>query len=1034
MTKKILLAASLLWPLGVSAQIPLNTTPSLAFGQPRELAATDTRSRGPNWVEGRELDTPSAVALDPTSGALYVADTGNNRVLAWRDGRSFQNGARADLVIGQRDFYSNRPITASALNEFGLNSPTGLAVDARGHLYVVDAGNNRIVRYKRPFDQTSEIVSPDMAIGQPNLTSSAPGIGVNRIRTTEANAVYATGLAFDSQGNLYFTDAGNNRVLRFPASSLAEGAGSGPAADLLLGQSSYDERIALAFNENNRRNKSVLRNPSGVALDAQGRLYVADALNRVLVWEPRFVNGQAASRILGISPAGSPPINASSLGVVQGTQWLAPNGVFTIGSVPFVVDTFAHRILRYPPFDLWPPEQSVFSPPAEAVIGQDAFESDAPLPNRGRPEPNAASLASPLAAVFAFNQVYVADTGNNRVLVFPDLTSGPPTASGAPYVAQRVLGQIAFDLRERNLIEGKEFQFTSPLAENAAGIAVDTRSDPPRLYVADTYNNRILCFADARRVRPGDVADRVIGQPDPRRSVVNWPTGRIDARSEVGLFWPTGLAVDPNGDLYVADRGNARVLRFPRPFDQPPGILLANLVLGQADFAARSTVATSSTMAEPYGLAFTFEGWLLVSDRTHNRVLLFQPPFRNGQAAIKVFGQQDFISTAAGSDATAFNGPRHIATDADDRLYVVDAGNRRVQVFPRVTTAPSGSGAVLTLPNFNTPRGIFVSSRTGEIWVAESGNNSGLCGAAVPCTLRYPRFDTLLTQGVRPDATIRQASAPPLGVAQDGFGNLLVADSLNRVLAYFPGLAATNAANYLPRLAPGMIASLFIPENQSIPTMTFEQVPNPIPLPRELGDVQVLVNQRPAPLFFVSPTQINLQVPSDAPESGTVEFQVVRPSTLQILASAHVRMERASPALFTRPPTGTGQIAALNQDNTINSATNPARVGEIVQLFGTGAGRVPGAPPDGTLVAGPTPTEEKPRVFLNSRWLNDIDESLITYSGLAPGLVGVWQINFRIPTDFPPPGNNLVIVSLYGIPSNNPQQPNAIRTTIAIQR
>jgi uncharacterized protein (TIGR03437 family) len=1034
MTKKILLAASLLWPLGVSAQIPLNTTPSLAFGQPRELAATDTRSRGPNWVEGRELDTPSAVALDPTSGALYVADTGNNRVLAWRDGRSFQNGARADLVIGQRDFYSNRPITASALNEFGLNSPTGLAVDARGHLYVVDAGNNRIVRYKRPFDQTSEIVSPDMAIGQPNLTSSAPGIGVNRIRTTEANAVYATGLAFDSQGNLYFTDAGNNRVLRFPASSLGEGAGSGPAADLLLGQSSYDERIALAFNENNRRNKSLLRNPSGVALDLQGRLYVADALNRVLVWEPRFVNGQAASRILGISPAGSPPINASSLGVVQGNQWLAPNGVFTIGSVPFVVDTFAHRILRYPPFDLWPPEQPVFSPPAEAVIGQDAFESDAPRPNRGRPEPNAASLASPLAAVFAFNQVYVADAGNNRVLVFPDLTSGPPTASGAPYVAQRVLGQIAFDLRERNLIEGKEFQFTSPLAENAAGIAVDTRSDPPRLYVADTYNNRILCFADARRVRPGDVADRVIGQPDPRRSVVNWPTGRIDARSEVGLFWPTGLAVDPNGDLYVADRGNARVLRFPRPFDQPPGILLANLVLGQADFAARSTVATSSTMAEPYGLAFTFEGWLLVSDRTHNRVLLFQPPFRNGQAATKVFGQQDFISTAAGSDATAFNGPRHIATDADDRLYVVDAGNRRVQVFPRVTTAPSGSGAVLTLPNFNTPRGIFVSSRTGEIWVAESGNNSGLCGAAVPCTLRYPRFDTLLTQGVRPDATIRQASAPPLGVAQDGFGNLLVADSLNRVLAYFPGLAATNAANYLPRLAPGMIASLFIPENQLIPTMTFEQVPNPIPLPRELGDVQVLVNQRPAPLFFVSPTQINLQVPSDAPESGTVEFQVVRPSTLQILASAHVRMERASPALFTRPPTGTGQIAALNQDNTINSATNPARVGEIVQLFGTGAGRVPGAPPDGTLVAGPTPTEEKPRVFLNSRWLNDIDESLITYSGLAPGLVGVWQINFRIPTDFPPPGNNLVIVSLYGIPSNNPQQPNAIRTTIAIQR
>lgn len=1034
MKKQALFATSLVLPLSLLAQVPLNPNPSLALGQPRELAATDTRSRGPNWVEGREFDTPSAVALDLTTGVLYVADTGNHRVLAWRDGRSFQNGARADLVIGQRDLYSNGPLGPGTSLTSGLNSPTGLAVDARGNLYVVDAGNNRIVRYKRPFDQPTDTVLADMAIGQSGLTSRASGIGVDRVRTAETNSVYATALAFDGQGNLYFTDAGNHRVLRFPASSLGENAGSGPAADLLLGQSSYDDRVALALNENNRRNKALLREPSGIAFDSQGRLFVADRLNRVLVWEPRFSNGQSASRIMGISPSGLPRINASTLGIVQGGQWQAPNGVFAIGNTPFVLDTSLHRILRYPSFDQWPPEQPVISPSAEAVIGQDSFESDEPRPNRGRPEPSAASFAFPLSAVFAFNQVYVADAGNNRVVVFPNLSSGPATAPGGPYVATRVLGQTAFELRERNMLEGKEFQFVSPLSEGAAGIAIDTTSDPPRLYVADTYNNRVLCFADARRVRPGDVADRVIGQPDVRRSVVNWPIGRTDARNEVGLFWPAGLAVDAGGNLYVADRGNSRVLRFRRPFEQPAGVMVADLVLGQFNFGQRITDATESTMGEPFGLAFTAEGWLLVSDRAHNRVLLFQPPFGNGQAAAKVFGQQNFNTTGSGSGPTALNGPRHIATDADDRLYVADLNNRRVQVFPRVITAQSGAAAVLTLPNFNSVRGLYVSPRTGEIWVTEFNNNSGLCGANVPCALRYPRFDILFTQGVRPETSIRHSTAaPPVAVAQDAFGDLFVADALSRVLIYFPGLTATNAGNYLQRVAPGMITSVFIPENHSIPTMTFDQLPHPLPMPTTLGDIQVLLNQRPLPIFFVSPSQINFLMANDAPQSGNVEVQIVRPSTMQILAAAQLRMDVASPAFFTRPPTGTGQIAALNQDNSVNSATNPARVGEVVQLFGTGAGRISGAPPDGTPATGPTPTEIKPRVFLNSRFLNDIDDGLITYSGLAPGLVGVWQVNIRIP-DFVPPGNNLVIALMYDIPSNNPAQPNAIRATIAIQR
>lgn len=1058
-------------PLSLPAQIPLNPTPTLALGQPPDRSPAETRSLGPNLLEGRELNGPTSVAYDATTGALYVADSGNNRVLGWRDGRSFANGAKADLVIGQWNFHTNLAFGATLPFTSGLNSPTGLAVDARGNLYVVDSGNNRILRFKRPFDSTEDPIRADLVIGQSSLSGSGAGTAAERIRTTGANNVpLQAGLAFDAQGNLWFTDAGNNRVLRFPASSLGETASNGPPADVLLGQTAYDQRTAPARNDANRRNKTVLLEPSALAFDSRGRLFVADGLNRVVVWEPEITSGKPASRILGVPAAGGPAINAASLGLIRGgqllspdgillniagTQWFPPSGVFAIGNIPFVVDTYANRILRYRPFDEWPAESVAFSPNAEAVIGQDALETDDPRVNRGRPQPSEASLAWPRGAIYSpqAGLVYVADTGNNRVLAFPNLSSGPPASSGSPYAALRLLGQVGYDLRERNLLEGKEFQFISAYSEAIGGIAIDRNSDPPRLYIADTYNNRILCFADARRIRPGDVADRVIGQPNLRSSMVNWPIGRSDARNEVGLFWPTGLALDAGGNLYVADRGNGRVLRFRRPFDQPAGAIVADLVLGQANFGRRDIDPSASTMGEPYGLAFTGQGWLAVSDRAFNRVLLFEgPEFRNGQAAVKVFGQSDFISISAGGGATGLNAPRDIAIDGDDRLYVADGGNRRIQIFPQQITSAetrSGAPAVLTLGNFgaSSPRGIHVNPLTGEIWAAEPNNNTTLCGAARPCLVRYPRFDILQTQGISFERI--GYSTPPLALAQDGLGNVYAADSLSRVLIHFPRMAASNTANGLEQSAPNTYTSIYTTfDLPGVPTAVFDA----LPMPTTLADIQVLVNQRPVPIHFLSPRQINFLMPGGAPEEGAVEVWVMRSSTRQILAAGSLRMDVVSPGLLVTERFTVGnntffQVAALNVDAQGNRTLNwraatrvgdldarPARVGEVVEIFATGFGRrVPGAPADGEPAPGALPTDLKPRVFLNSRWLDDAD---ILYSGLAPGLISVWQINIRIP-DFVPPGNNLILVTFYDRDSRrsgNPDNPQRLNTTIAIQR
>src|SRR5579872_264258 len=148
----------------------LNGQPSRTVGQPQLFPVCGN----PNRVEGREFWAPQNVALD-TSGAttaVYVSDSANNRVLAWKNATSFSNGATADLVIGQQDLFSCTAQGPAGTFVTGLAAPTGLAIDSKGNLYVADSGNNRILRYPQPFNQQG-LATPDMWIGQPNINSRA---------------------------------------------------------------------------------------------------------------------------------------------------------------------------------------------------------------------------------------------------------------------------------------------------------------------------------------------------------------------------------------------------------------------------------------------------------------------------------------------------------------------------------------------------------------------------------------------------------------------------------------------------------------------------------------------------------------------------------------------------------------------------------------------------------------------------------------------------------------------------------------------
>jgi uncharacterized protein (TIGR03437 family) len=617
------------------------------------------------------------------------------------------------------------------------------------------------------------------------------------------------------------------------------------------------------------------------------------------------------------------------------------------------------------------------------------------------------------------SELYVADAGNHRVVAIP-----LPSVS-----ASRVLGQIGFQYGTMNLLEGREFAFSlSAQNQSAAGMVIDHRGTTPYLYVADTFNHRVLGFRDARSVKPGDRAEVVIGQPDQFRAMCNYPANNLDLPTDSSLCRPIGLALDDQGNLYVADAGNSRVLRFPKPFAQPQSLPRADLVIGQASFTSKITDPTARTMALPYGLTFARNG-LLVSDAAHHRVLYFEgasSALANGMAARRVFGQADFLSGAAGATDNRMNGPLHLTTDAEDRLYVADAGNNRVLVFSNISTAGDNARpqVVITTGAGNTPlrapRAVYLNQSSGEIWLLDSTR-----------LLRYARLETV-PGAIVPNFSITTAVSG-LAVVQGVDGATYVADAANRIALYYPAVNVTNAANLLSgrALAPGAISTI---KSQGVPfsqeTRSFDTLPEPLPLPRSLAGVEVLMNDQPVPLLYVSPEQINFIVPFSAPGAGTAELRIVRKSTGTTIAAGTVEMGEVSPALFTFGGTGSGQAAALNEDGTVSGPTNPARRGTIIALFGTGQGRVAGAPADGHVVTGLPQTDEKPRVLINNL---PVAEEDVLFSGLAPESVGLWQINVRIPETIAAGNGIPLVVQFKGVPSNDPQNPALRRTTLAIR-
>jgi DNA-binding beta-propeller fold protein YncE len=279
------------------------------------------------------------------------------------------------------------------------------------------------------------------------------------------------------------------------------------------------------------------------------------------------------------------------------------------------------------------------------------------LPNAGG-APSASTLDSPRGIFADSAHVFIADTSNNRVLVF-DRASGSTTAS-------LVLGQADF-------VSTQENGGTTPGAATLSG-PQGVYSDGTRLYVSDTGNNRVLVWNALPTVN-GQSADLVIGQADPTGVLVN----AGGAAGATTLSSPTGVDV-VSGHLYIADSGNNRVTVFA----QVPAAdgAAADSVLGQPDLSSRApgSVATDTTLlAGPVQIADDGEQ-LYVCDRDLARVLAY-PLSASGAAQAARLAFPVGLVTLSGPDGLAVERTPLFTS----RLYVSSTNANVIDVFEGIS-------------------------------------------------------------------------------------------------------------------------------------------------------------------------------------------------------------------------------------------------------------------------------------------------------------------------------------------------------------
>ncbi len=241
-------------------------------------------------------------------------------------------------------------------------------------------------------------------------------------------------------------------------------------------------------------------------------------------------------------------------------------------------------------------------------------------------------------------------------------------------------------------------------------------------------------------------------------------------------------------------------------------------------------------------------------------------------------------------------------------------------------------------------------------------------------------------------------------------------ESANPTVIYQDG--AVSAASYAAAptpLAPGSLLSVF-----GLGIAGSGGAASSIPLPFSLGGVSLTIGGVPAPLVVAiagAQDQVNVQVPFEL--QGVAQADVLVNNNGVLSVPETIALGPAVPALFTFSQTGSGPGAILHANFSALSAGSPAVAGEVVLLYATGLGAVDPAVSTGRATSGLTRVTGNVQVTIGGV------PAEVQYAGLAPGFVGLYQINVKLPAGVPS-GDALVVLSVDGTPATG-------RATMAVR-
>jgi sugar lactone lactonase YvrE len=411
-------------------------------------------------------------------------------------------------------------------------------------------------------------------IGQSNFTSGVENNG-GGYAAPAANAQFeARGIAFNSQGDLWVADTNNNRVVEYVPGTSGCSAGvlcTNMAASIVIGQKTFG---ANGFNEGlggATANSSSLYWPFAIAFDLSGNLWVADALNnRILEFTTPFSDGEAASVVIGQSSfAGH---TADEGGSISAAGLSTPSALaFDSSGDLWVADEDNSRVLEYVPGSSGCSTGHLCTGMAASlVIGQSSFTTGSPgyFTAKGMYEPYALAIAPN-------GGLWVADSDDARVLgyAYPFSTYESATV---------VLGEPNFTSQSGSLCGGT---VNATGMCGSQGMTFDSSGD---LWVSDSFNNRVLEFVPgtsgcaASTICTHMAASVVIGQSTFTTSGA--------ATTATGIHDPDGVAFDPNGNLWVSDDMNNRVLEY-----QGSGSTSSSSTTSSSTTSSTSTTSSSST-------------------------------------------------------------------------------------------------------------------------------------------------------------------------------------------------------------------------------------------------------------------------------------------------------------------------------------------------------------------------------------------------------------------------------------------------------